>query len=234
MLEVDTDYTHTGFVQDEIHLLGSKLSVTAGAKLEDNNFSGFDIQPTLRGLWNPNSHQSFWAAVTRAVTTPSRIEEGFQLSGGEISTTPPTYLLVSGNPNFKSETVLGYEGGYRQLLTPKLYIDLDVFHSNYDHLQSFGVPALIGDTLTIFYENAIAGATNGVEVAPSWTATPWWKLSGSYSCVGVDFHANAPVQISVRLDRCQPMKAPVRLTRGRFGPTLILESDSNSIRPTIM
>jgi iron complex outermembrane receptor protein len=190
--QAETDYLHTGFVQDEIHLLNDKLSVIAGAKLEDNNFSGFDIQPTLRGLWNPTPHQSFWAAVTRAVTTPSRIEEGFQLSGGEISTNPPTYLLVSGNPNFKSETVLGYEGGYRQLLTPKLYIDLDVFHSKYEHLQSFGAPTPIGDTLTIFYENAIAGATNGVEIAPSFTAKPWWKLSGSYSYVGIDFHTNVP------------------------------------------
>jgi iron complex outermembrane recepter protein len=190
--QVETDYIHTGFVQDEIHLLNDKLSIIAGAKLEDNNFTGFDIQPTLRGLWNPNPHQSFWAAVTHAVTTPSRIEEGFQLSAGEISNNPPTYLLVSGNPGFKSETVLGYEGGYRQLLTPKLYLDLDVFHSSYGHLQSFGLPTLIGNTLTIFYENAIAGATNGVEIAPSWTAKPWWKLSGSYSYVGIDFHANAP------------------------------------------
>jgi iron complex outermembrane receptor protein len=46
--------------------------------------------------------------------------------------------------------------------------------------------------LTIFYENAIAGATNGVEIAPSWTVKPWWKLSGSYSYVRTDFHADAP------------------------------------------
>jgi iron complex outermembrane receptor protein len=189
---VDTDYIHTGFVQDEIHFMNDKLSLIAGAKLEDNNYSGFDIQPTLRGLWNPTPHQSFWAAVTRAVTTPSRIEEDFRLSGGEVSSSPPIYLLVSGNPNFKSETVLGYEGGYRQLLTPRLYVDLDVFHGDYDNLQSFGEPTLIGNTLTIFYENAIAGQTNGVEIAPSWTLKPWWKLSGSYSFVGIDFHANAP------------------------------------------
>jgi len=189
--EVETDYLHTGFAQDEIHLLNNKLSVIAGAKLEGNNFTGFDIQPTLRWLLSPNPHQSLWAAVTRAVTTPSRIEEGFQLSG-EISNNPPTYLLVSGNPTFKSETVLGYEGGYRQLLTPKLYIDLDVFRSNYDHLQSFGLPTPIGNTLTILYENAIAGVTNGLEIASSWTVKPWWKLSGSYSYVGINFHADAP------------------------------------------
>jgi iron complex outermembrane receptor protein len=189
---IDTDYIHTGFIQDEVHLLDNKLYLTAGAKLEGNNFNGFDIQPTFRALWNPNPHQSFWAAVTRAVTTPSRIEEGFQLSGGEIQQNPPEYLLVSGNPNFQSETVLGYEGGYRQLLTPKVYVELDVFHNNYNHLQSFSAPTLIGDTLTIFYDNAIAGSTNGVEIAPHWNVVHWWTLSGSYSYVGIDFHANAP------------------------------------------
>jgi iron complex outermembrane receptor protein len=190
--QVETDYIHTGFFQDEIHLLSNKLSVMAGAKLEDNNFTGFDAQPTLRALWSPSPHQSVWAAVTRAVTTPSRIEEGFQLSGGEVSTNPPIFLLVSGNPKFQSETVLGYEGGYRQLLSPKFYIDLDIFHSDYDHLQSFGAPTLIGNTLTIFYDNAIAGSTNGIEIAPSWTPKKWWKLTGSYSYVGINFHADAP------------------------------------------
>ena len=187
----ETDYTNTGFVQDEIHFLDNKASLTAGAKFEDNNFSGFDVQPTLRALWNANPHQSFWAAVTRGVTTPSRIEEGFDLSA-QISVNPPLYLAVVGNPLFQSETVLGYEGGYRQLLRKNLYIDLDVFHNNYDHLQSFGVPTLIGNTLTIFYENAIAGSTNGIEIAPNWKPRAWWNLSGSYSFVGINFHADAP------------------------------------------
>ena len=187
----NTDYIHTGFVQDEIHFLNNKASLTAGIKLEDNNFSGFDVQPTLRALWNANPHQSFWTAVTRGVTTPSRIEEGFDLSG-QISVNPPLYVAVLGNPHFQSETVLGYEGGYRQLLTPSFYIDLDVFHNDYDHLQSFSLPMLIGNTITYFYENAIAGSTNGVEIAPNWKPRPWWQLSGSYSFAGVDYHATRP------------------------------------------
>lgn len=188
----DTDYIHTGFIQDVIDLYHNQLFLTAGAKVEDNNFSGFDVQPTLRVLWNPNPHQSFWTAVTRTVTTPSRIEEGFRLFGGQISISPPIYLQVSGNPDFRSESVLGYEAGYRQLLSPKLYVDLDVFHDDYQNLQSFGPPTLIGNILTIFYENAIAGSTNGVEIAPTWKPEKWWALSGSYSFVGIDFHANAP------------------------------------------
>jgi len=189
---VDTDHIHTGFVEDEIHFLNDRFLLTVGAKLQHNNFSGFDIQPTGRVLWNPNPHQSFWAAITRAVTTPSRIEEGVQIFGGELPTTPPTFLFVSGNPRFRSERLLGYEGGYRQLFSPKLYLDLNVFHNNEDHLQSFGLPTAAGNRLSIFYENAIAGSVNGFEIAPSWTPSSWWKLSGSYSYIGIDFHANAP------------------------------------------
>jgi iron complex outermembrane receptor protein len=190
--QVETDYIHTAFLQDEIHLMNDKLLLTAGAKLQDNNFSGFDIQPTGRILWNPNPHQSFWAAVTRAVTTPSRIEEGFRLFGGQLSVNPPLFLLVSGNPSFQSESLVGYEGGYRQLLSRNVYLDLDVFHNDYDNLQSFSVPTLVGNDLTIFYENAIAGSSNGIEIGPSWKPRRWWNLSGSYSFVGIDLHASTP------------------------------------------
>jgi iron complex outermembrane recepter protein len=189
---VTTDYIHTGFLQDEIHLLHDRLLVTAGAKIEGNNYTGVDIQPTGRLLWNANPHQSFWGGVTRAVTTPSRIEEGFSLYGGQISTNPPVGLYVVGNPDFQSERVLGYEGGYRQLLSEKVFVSLSVFHNQYDQLQSFSAPTLVGSNLNIFYENAIRGTTNGIEIAPNWKPKPWWALSGSYSYAGLNFHTPTP------------------------------------------
>ena len=79
-------------------------------------------------------------------------------------------------------------------------MDLAVFHSGYSNLQSFGAPILSTETsppppyllLTIPYENTIAGQTNGFEIAPSWQPVQWWQLSGSYSYVAIDLHANAP------------------------------------------
>lgn len=196
---VETDHIYTGFVQDEIHVLNDHVSFTLGAKLEQNNFSGFDIQPSGRVLWTPTAHQSFWAAITRAVTTPSRIEEGFQLTG-LISVNPLILLQVAGNSHFKSESLLGYEAGFRRLLTRHVYVDVAAFHNEYSDLQSFGTevasieaapppPHLV---LTIPYTNAIAGTTNGVEIAPSWQPSKWYRLSGSYSYVGINLHANAP------------------------------------------
>jgi len=189
--EVDT--LHSLFAQDEIHTADERMSLTLGVKIGYNNFTGFDAQPTLRLLYAPNKKQSFWAAVTRAVTTPSRLEEGFLLSG-EIA--PGTDIVVTGNPNFKSEYLLGYEGGYRQFFTKKIYLDVAAFHNDYSQLQSFTAPIMTtpapGQTdITIAYANQIGGDTNGVEIAPSWQVVPWWRLTGSYSYVGIDMHANA-------------------------------------------
>jgi iron complex outermembrane receptor protein len=194
----ETDHVYSAFVQDEIQL-NEKLSITMGSKFEHTNFGGFDAQPSIRLLWAKPARQSFWAAVTRSVVTPSRLEEGFRLSGA-VPGNPPLILVVSGNPDFRSESVLTYELGYRRLITRDLYLDLSTFRSDYKKLQSFGAPILSFETvpppphvlLSILYENAISGASNGFEIAPVWQAAPQWRLSGSYSFVAVDVRASGP------------------------------------------
>jgi iron complex outermembrane receptor protein len=96
--------------------------------------------------------------------------------------------------------LLGFEGGYRQLLTKFLFVDVAVFHNHYRDLQSFGPitpqpgtfqgqPATF---LTIQYQNAISGSTDGFEIAPTVSLRSWWKISGSYSFVTSGFAANGP------------------------------------------
>ncbi len=187
-----TDHNHTGFVQDEIPL-GSRVSLTGGAKLQHNNYSGFDIQPSGRLLWKPAEDQSAWLGVTRAVTTPSDLEEDFQLTG---AVGPTTFIRVAGNKNFQSEDVIGYEAGYRTLVHNRVFLDLAAFRNQYSHLQSFSAPMLStagGDTyITIEYENQIGGTTTGFEIAPQVALTSWWRLNTSYSYLDSNFHANGP------------------------------------------
>ncbi len=187
-----TDHNHTGFVQDEIPL-GSQVYLTAGAKLQHNNYSGFDIQPSGRLLWTPTEHQSAWLGVTRAVTTPSDLEEDFQLSG---PAGPATFIRVAGNPHFQSEDVIGYEAGYRTLVHDRVFLDVAAFRNQYSRLQSFSAPMLSvagGNTfITIEYENQIGGTTTGFEIAPQVALTSWWRLNPSYSYVDSNFHANGP------------------------------------------
>jgi len=186
-----TDHVYTGFVQDEIKL-ASKVFLTVGAKMQQNNFSGFDIQPSARLLWSLDEHQSIWLGVSRAVTTPSDLEEDFFLQGGG----PTTFIQVLGNKQFKSEDVLGYEAGYRVLRGDRFYVDLSTFWSQYSNLQSFSAPAITtsgGNTyIAIQYQNQIAGNTTGFEFAPQLSIASWWRLNSSYSYVSSNFGANGP------------------------------------------
>ena len=185
-----TDHVYTGFVQDEIHL-SEKVSLTAGAKLQQNNFSGFDIQPSARLLWTVGEHQSLWLGITRAVTVPSDLEEDFFLQG---AAGPNTIIQVLGNKQFKSEDVLGYELGYRVLHGSRFYVDFSSFWSQYSNLQSFSTPIISssgGTTyITIQYQNQIGGHTSGFEVAPQVTIAPWWRANLNYSYVSGNFNAN--------------------------------------------
>jgi iron complex outermembrane receptor protein len=186
-----TDSIYSGFVQDEIQIVKQKLSLTLGSKFEHNSFDGFDAQPSARLLWTPRPRQTFWAAVTRAVRTPSRLDtdvELFEFLGDLPKTTVPAYLEVTGDPTFDSEELLGYEAGYRTLITSKFYVDFSAFDNQYDDLASYGkgTGSLQTKPITYFllaepYANGIKGSTEGFEIAPKWNPTSWWQLKGSYS-----------------------------------------------------
>lgn len=183
------NYTlYNAFAQDEIALLPNRLSLTLGMKAEHNPFTGWELEPTGRVLFRASEHQTYWGAITRAVRIPSQIERNFRLAA-PLSLKPPLELLVSGNKKFKSETLLGYEAGYRQLLASNFYLDVAAYFNNYNQLQGFLPPVIEEDpvadppepALTILYGNTVRGSTRGIEFAPDWKVNSWWRLTGAYS-----------------------------------------------------
>jgi iron complex outermembrane receptor protein len=185
------DHIYTGFLQDEVRL-GHAVNLTLGAKLQQNNYSGFDILPSGRLLWSLNEKQSLWTGITRSVTTPSDIEEHFLLQGAS----PTLVIQVLGNHQFKSEEVLGYELGYRGTVNTHLFFDLSGFWNQYSRLQSFG-PEVISQSgsttyITIQYTNQISGSASGFEIAPQVAIGSFWRLNLAYSFVNSDFQAAGP------------------------------------------
>ena len=89
------------FVQDEITLVPDRLKWTLGMKLEHNDFSGFEVEPSTRLAWTPDNRQTVWGAISRAVRSPSRVDRDFFIPG------QAPYLLAGG-PNFLSEDLLAY------------------------------------------------------------------------------------------------------------------------------
>src|SRR5262249_19692507 len=75
-----TDQLFSAFIQDEVELVAERLRLLVGSKFEHNDYSDFEFQPSARLLWTPTARQTVWAAVSRAVRTPSRIEHDLTLT----------------------------------------------------------------------------------------------------------------------------------------------------------
>ena len=203
-----TDQIYSGFVQDTIPLLNHGLSLTVGSKLEHNNYTGFEVQPSARLLWNRTPRRAFWASVTRAVRTPSRLDEDIQFTDYAGTTTLPIFLRVSGNRQFHSEALIAYETGFRTLIRPSWYMDVALFYNQYDDLYSFQVgapfleasPSPVHAILPVLTTNGIHGSASGFEVAPDWKPVSWWELRVSYSYLNMDLKtkswSNDPTSVS--------------------------------------
>jgi iron complex outermembrane receptor protein len=193
-----TDKLYSAFIQDEISLVGNQLSLTIGSKFLHNGYSGFEVEPTARLLWTPSPRQTVWGAITRAVRTPSRIEEDLQLTA-LLSPNPLLFFRVTGDRKFSSEHLIGYEAGYRTLLRSKFYLDIAAFYNNYSNLLSIEPGTPFSETspppphvvFPFFFRNGLLGNTSGFEVAPDWTPTHSWRLRGSYSYLHFDLKKEA-------------------------------------------
>ncbi len=183
----------SAFVENQFTLAPDRLFFTVGTKLEHNSFSGFEVQPSGRLLWTPSKRQSVWAAVTRAVRTPSRVEQGFRYTS-LIVPALPLYVRLVGDGGFTSEQMLGYELGYRALLGAALYIDVAAFYNQYTDLLSVEASPLLVETnpgpphliLPLLLRNGLKGETRGVEIAPIWNVTDRLRLRGSYSFLNLN------------------------------------------------
>ena len=167
------DQTFSAFAQTDLHLIDDVLTLTMGTKLDHNDYTGIEVQPSARLLWKIDSRNSVWTSVSRAVREP------------DIVDTDPSGFIFNGNRNLKSEELIAYELGYRVQPVDWLSVDIDAFYNDYNNLIEEFVPA--GSFLPT-YEQFQKAQTYGIE--PSFTAQvqPWWKLTGSYSLL--EFHTD--------------------------------------------
>ena len=165
----------SGFIQDEISIAPDKLKFTIGSKIQHNVFTGFEFQPSGRIAWTPNQQHTIWGAVSRAVRMPSRIDVDYYIPTYPL---PPTTQHVGGGPDFRSESVIAYELGYRCQPSSKLSLSLATFYNQYYDLYS--VEALSG-TAVYQIQNGTQGYSYGAEFSGTWQVMDKWKLRGGYT-----------------------------------------------------
>jgi iron complex outermembrane receptor protein len=173
-----------GFVQDQV-AVGDGVRVTVGTKLEHNDFSGVEWQPSGRVAWDVTPSHTVWATASRAVRVPTRIERDIAIDVSNPAANPIARWL--GDDVFDSERLLAYEAGYRWRVGPPLFIDLAAFHNRYDGLASLELEAPFLDPATrrtvipIRNRNLTDGRARGGEILGTLSPREDWRLTASYA-----------------------------------------------------
>ena len=202
-----SDHLYSAFIQDDITLQDKHWWLTLGTKLEHNQYTGLEFQPSARLRWRPVEGQLLWGSISRSIRTPSRAEsDGFILLDVISAGPPPVALLLQGNTDLDSESLIAYELGYRNQVNSRFIFDLAIFYQDYDKLISFesngvGAPpipspiAALSQTLTL--DNELEGASYGLELSAIWQPSPVLSLQANYSYLELDISpTNAGTDIS--------------------------------------
>ena len=177
----------SGFIQDEILLVPKTLWFTLGTKVEHNEYTGYEVQPSGRLLYKPARDHILWGAVSRAVRTPSRAERDGQVFSAIVPNLPPypAFFYIAGSDGYTSEKVIAYELGYRWLANTNFSADLALFYNDYDDLRT-STPLTPLSSPVLFFENKSYGTSHGLELSLDWQARPWLLFQFAYSYADFD------------------------------------------------
>jgi iron complex outermembrane receptor protein len=190
----------SSFVQDEITILPERLYLSLGTKLEHNDYTGFEVQPSARIAWTLSARNTLWAAVSQAQRTPSRGDTGILVNLAALPGPNNLPILVgySGNPNQNAEREMSVETGYRAQVWNKLSLDSTVFFSHYGDLVSVepGAPSFDAEPVPHLvvlsrFANLFYGETYGFETFADWKVTRRWSLRPGYSFLTMHMHRDA-------------------------------------------
>ncbi|MCP4702329.1 MAG: TonB-dependent receptor [Gammaproteobacteria bacterium] len=192
------------FLQDEIVLSPDKITLTLGSKFEYNDYTGFEIQPNIRLMFTPDDKRSLWAAVSRTVSTPDRMNHDAIAEVPIPAERNPFYPMPfvaqsMGNQELNSEVLLTYEAGMRTQISPRLSWDAAVFYNQYDKLV-VGDESVFPDPAGgrfIFHRditNNMYGETYGLELAVNRVVSDWWRLHAAYTWFNIHLHLNEGIQ----------------------------------------
>ena len=191
--------TYNLFLQDEISLFGDAVTVTAGSKIEWNEFTKGEVQPTARALWNVSREHGVWGAASRAVRVPSRTEL-HQQSVEEIDVDEDdqiVYEFLTGTSTLVPEKLTAYEAGYRFIPNKTFSADLAAFYNVYDDLftietgEEFETTTPVAGLRTpLFRANHGFGTVYGFEAVGYWTVHRNLQLTGSYTRLQMRTHVH--------------------------------------------
>jgi iron complex outermembrane receptor protein len=116
----ETDTFTSVYANGEIAPASGQVALTLGARLAHSSFTGFEVEPGVRVLWQARPRQALGAAIWPAVRTPSRTERGARgyVESGSLPDGTPFVGLLVGNPDLLPETLVAYTSALHFVAVP--------------------------------------------------------------------------------------------------------------------
>lgn len=199
--ETRKDHLFSAFIQDQIHLMDDRLLLTLGSKVEHNDYSGFEFQPSVRALWKLEAGGSVWGSISRAVRVPARAEHDGTWDRFVVPASPPGMPLpvlvrVQTDDSFDSEKLIAYEVGYRRQYSEEFGLDASLFYNDYDDVRGEllltpipmlgAVPPHIVQPVTI--SNDVKGDVYGMEISVDWRPSDSIRIQPAYTLHKLSFN----------------------------------------------
>ncbi len=201
-----TDQTFSGFAQIESRFVDDKLHFTLGSKVEHNDYTGWEVQPSARLAYMTERNSTFWGAISRAVRVPSRLVD-LELKA-QVTADPafPVVVTVFGDPDVESEVEHSIEFGYRKSFAHNFKVDIATYYNQYENLSTFdqGVfypepeGTLPPDSTNLVFpltrSDNMEGETYGIEITADWIVLPTWTLSAAYTYLHMSLESTGGFQ----------------------------------------
>jgi len=155
------------FAQDTLSL-STSVKLTVGLKLEDEPYTGIEAMPDARLSWKATDQILLWSAVSRAVRTPTPIDEDLREFGGTVD-------VLNGSRSFQPEVVTAYEAGTRIQAGSGASLSLSSYYNVYDDLRTLEL-APAGSPSVLVWGNGMKGEVHGAELWGDLALTSWWRL----------------------------------------------------------
>ncbi|MCW8129014.1 MAG: TonB-dependent receptor [Planctomycetota bacterium] len=192
----------SGFVQDEMTVLKDKFYLTVGTKVEHNDYTGWEFQPSVKAVWHAAQGHTVWSSASRSVRTSAPTETDLRANlqaSRPFFFLPPIVAALFPNKDIPSETEFSYELGYRAQLHKRFSIDAAGFFNQYHHLRSNEPgaffpeprPAPLHITVPVIQQADMRGETYGGEFAANWNPTDAIRFGAGYSFVKILMHKDS-------------------------------------------
>jgi iron complex outermembrane recepter protein len=170
------DYSNA-FLQDTISL-SRTLKLVVGTKYERDAYTRGEPLPNARLSWKASDNNLLWAAVSRAVRAPSRLDRDlFEESG-------PVVVIRGGD--FQDERLTAYELGYRTQPSAKSSLSISTFYNVYNDLRSAEYSP--GPALPAMFANGMSGNTYGLEAWGNYQMSEGWRMSAGGNWLHENLH----------------------------------------------